>query len=366
MKIAVGLSGGVDSAVAALLLKREGHDVTGITMKLWREGRYMGGERDACFGPGEAEDIAAAEAFAAKLGIDYRVFDCSEEYEKIVLDYFRRERTAGRTPNPCIVCNRNMKFGMLPKLAEKEIGFDKFATGHYARIVERGGRLAIARAADEGKDQSYFLWGLSQEQIARAMFPLGTLSKGEVRNIAREAGLPMADKADSQDFYSGDSNELLDTEDRPGDIVTTDGKKLGRHRGYWHYTVGQRQGLGIGGGTPFYVVRVDACRNEVVVGRREDAVSSSLRRARAVRRPLWRRRHHPLRRHNRKIAIEKEQLRALGLSLPLRSFAMSQRRFCALNCLLGLPSAEEVWRTLLQLKNDHYHSARHELWALSK
>ncbi len=169
-----------------------------------------------------------------------------------------------------------MKFGMLPKLAEKEIGFDKFATGHYARIVERSGRLAIARAADEGKDQSYFLWGLSQEQIARAMFPLGALSKGEVRDIAREAGLPMADKADSQDFYSGDSNELLDTEDKPGDIVTTDGKKLGRHRGYWHYTVGQRQGLGIGGGTPFYVVRVDACRNEVVVGRREDAVASSL------------------------------------------------------------------------------------------
>ena len=276
MKIAVGLSGGVDSAVAALLLKREGHEVTGITMKLWREGRYMGGERDACFGPGEAEDIAAAESLAAKLGIGYRVFDCSEEYEKIVLDYFRRERTAGRTPNPCIVCNRNMKFGLLPKMAAKELGFDKFATGHYARIVERDGRLAIARAADEGKDQSYFLWGLSQEQIARAMFPLGELSKGEVREIAREAGLPMADKADSQDFYSGDSNELLDTEDRPGDIVTTDGKKIGRHRGYWHYTVGQRQGLGIGGGTPFYVVRVDACRNEIVVGRREDAVSSSL------------------------------------------------------------------------------------------
>ena len=275
MKIAVGLSGGVDSAVAALLLKREGHDVIGVTMKLWREGRYMGGGRDACFGPGEADDIAAAGALAEKLGIDYRVFDCSEEYERTVLEYFRRERTSGRTPNPCIVCNRSMKFGMLPRMAEREIGFDKFATGHYARIVEREGRLAVARAADEGKDQSYFLWGLSQEQIARAAFPLGDISKGEVRRIAREAGFPMADKADSQDFYSGDSNELLETEDRDGNIVTTDGKKLGRHRGYWHYTVGQRQGLGIGGGTPFYVVRVDPCRNEVVVGRREEAVGRS-------------------------------------------------------------------------------------------
>ena len=271
MKVAVGLSGGVDSAVAALLLKRAGHEVVGVTMKLWREGRYAGGGGDACFGPGEAEDIAAAEALAARLGIPYRVFDCSEEYERVVLDYFRRERTAGRTPNPCIVCNRSMKFGMLPRMAAEALGFDTFATGHYARIVARGGRLAVARAADEGKDQSYFLWGLSQEQLARAAFPLGGLSKGDVRRIAREAGLPMADKADSQDFYSGDSNELLGAEDRPGDIVTTGGRTLGRHRGHWHYTVGQRQGLGIGGGTPFYVVRIDACRNEVVVGRREEA-----------------------------------------------------------------------------------------------
>ena len=277
MKIAVGLSGGVDSAVAALLLKREGHEVTGITMKLWREGRYMGGGRDACFGPGEADDIAAAESFATKLGIDYRVFDCSEEYEKIVLDYFRRERTAGRTPNPCIVCNRKMKFGLLPKMAAKELGFDKFATGHYARIVERSGRLAIARAADEGKDQSYFLWGLSQEQIARAMFPLGALSKGEVREIAREAGLPMADKADSQDFYSGDPDELLGLAPREGTIVDLSGRVLARHDGYWHFTIGQRKGLGFAAGEPMYVCEIDACRNRVVVGRRDEAVSHEFR-----------------------------------------------------------------------------------------
>ena len=272
MKIAVGLSGGVDSAVAALLLKQAGHEVVGVTMKLWREGRYKGGERDACFGPGEADDIAAAEAFASRLGIAFHVFDCSEEYERSVLDYFRKERNAGRTPNPCVVCNRRLKFGLLPETAARHVDFDRFATGHYARLVDVGGRLAAARAADASKDQSYFLWNLTQEQLARALFPIGGLSKPEVRRIAREAGLAMAEKPDSQDFYSGDANEIVGRSDAEGRIVALDGKALGTHRGYWHYTVGQRQGLGIGGGTPYYVVRIDPCRNEVVVGRREEAV----------------------------------------------------------------------------------------------
>ena len=277
MKIAVGLSGGVDSAVAALLLKRAGHEVVGVTMKLWREGRYKGGERDACFGPGEAEDIAAAEAFAARLGIGFRVFDCSEEYERSVLDYFRAERTAGRTPNPCVVCNRRLKFGLLPEMAARQIDFERFATGHYARLVAADGRFAAARAADASKDQSYFLWNLTQEQLSCAMFPLGELSKAEVRRIAREEGLAMAEKPDSQDFYSGDANELVGREDAEGRIVDMGGKVLGTHRGFWHYTIGQRQGLGIGGGTPYYVVRVEPCRNEVVVGRREEAVRGEFR-----------------------------------------------------------------------------------------
>ena len=272
MKIAVGLSGGVDSAVAALLLKRAGHEVVGVTMKLWREGRYKGGARDACFGPGEADDIAAAEAFAARLGIDFRVFDCSEEYERAVLEYFRDERAAGRTPNPCVVCNRRLKFGLLPRMAARHIAFDRFATGHYARLVEVDGRHAAARATDAPKDQSYFLWNLTQDQLALAMFPLGGLTKAEVRRIAREAALPMSEKPDSQDFYSGDPNEIVGREDAEGRIVDMGGRALGTHRGFWHYTVGQRQGLGIGGGTPYYVVRIDPCRNEVVVGRREEAV----------------------------------------------------------------------------------------------
>ena len=272
MKIAVGLSGGVDSAVAALLLKRAGHEVVGVTMKLWREGRYKGGARDACFGPGEADDIAAAESFAARLGIDFRVFDCSEEYERAVLEYFRDERAAGRTPNPCVVCNRRLKFGLLPEMAARQIAFDRFATGHYARLVEVDGRHAAARAADASKDQSYFLWNLTQDQLALAMFPLGGLTKAEVRRIAREAELPMSEKPDSQDFYSGDANEIVGKDDAEGHIVDMSGRTLGTHRGFWHYTVGQRQGLGIGGGTPYYVVRIDPCRNEVVVGRREEAV----------------------------------------------------------------------------------------------
>ena len=269
MKVAVGLSGGVDSAVAALLLVREGHEVVGVTMRLWKKGLYKGGCRDACFGPGEEEDIAAAAAFAERLGIGYEVFDCSDEYERTVIGYFRREKAAGRTPNPCTVCNPRLKFGLLPELAARRVGFDRFATGHYARTaVTGGGRVAVARAADAKKDQSYFLWGLSQEQIGRTLFPLGGLAKAEVRRIAAEAGLPMAGKPDSQDFYSGDSAELAGLADEPGDIVDTAGRVLGRHNGCWRYTVGQRKGLGIGGGTPYYVLRIERAANRVVVGMR--------------------------------------------------------------------------------------------------
>lgn len=277
MKIAVGLSGGVDSAVAALMLKRAGHEVTGVTMKLWREGLFKGGPRDACFGPGEAGDISAAESFCASIGIAHRVFDCSEEYMDAVLDYFKRERMAGRTPNPCVVCNRRLKFGFLPEIASRSLEFERFATGHYAQIVERSGRLAVARASDSRKDQSYFLWGLSQQQLSRAMFPLGQLSKDEVRRIAREASLPMAEKADSQDFYSGDCNELIGAKDMPGDIVSTDGRILGRHNGFWHYTIGQRKNLGIAAGEPLYVVSISKERNEVAVGTRAEAVSTAFR-----------------------------------------------------------------------------------------
>jgi len=277
MTVAVGLSGGVDSSVAAILLKERGYDVVGITMKLWR-GAYKGGARDACFGAGEAEDIASAEKFAKAAGIEYRVFDCSGEYERRIVAYFRETYLSGRTPNPCVRCNAVMKFGLLPRLAaESGLKFDRFATGHYARLGERGGRVALLRAKDEAKDQSYFLYRLSQEQLARQIFPLGELTKREVRDIARAHSLPAAEKPDSQDFYSGDVNELIGAPPREGEIVDSSGRVLAKHDGFWRFTVGQRKGLGIGGGgVPYYVTEINACRNRVVVGTAEETLKRGL------------------------------------------------------------------------------------------
>ena len=279
MDIAVGLSGGVDSSVAALLLKARGHRVIGLTMKLW-DGRYRGGERDACFGAGEERDIAAAEAFARDAGIEYHVFDCSRDYDAAIVAHFRETYLAGKTPNPCVRCNALMKFGLLPELARRSgLSFDRFATGHYARLAQcPNGRRAVRRALDEAKDQSYFLYRLTQEQLARQVFPLGEMRKEEVRAKARALGLAAADKPDSQDFYSGDIAELIGEPDRPGDIVDTAGRRLAGHNGFWHYTIGQRKGLGIGGaGDPYYVVALDACRNRVVVGRADEAVRTEFR-----------------------------------------------------------------------------------------
>lgn len=278
MTIAVGLSGGVDSCVSALLLKKAGHEVVGITMKLWRGG-YKGGDKEACFGAHESEHIEAARAFADSIGIDYRVYDCSEEYDKTIISYFRDTYLSGCTPNPCVYCNAIMKFGLLPRLAaESGLKFDRFATGHYARVVEEGGRYRLLRAVDEAKDQSYFLYRLSQEQLKRHIFPLGALTKAESRAIARDNALVAAERPDSQDFYSGDTAELIGAEEKPGDIIDLDGKTVGRHTGFWKYTIGQRKGLGIGGaGEPYYVVDLDAAANRVIVGRQGDAVKTSLK-----------------------------------------------------------------------------------------
>ena len=273
MRVAVGMSGGVDSAVAAALLRKQGHEVIGLTMRLWQAGRYRGGERDACFGPQEEQDIAAASAICGQLGIAHRVLDCAEAYEAEVLSYFRDSYRAGLTPNPCVRCNAFMKFGLLPRLArESGESFEAFATGHYARLRRDGAGSHLLMAADRRRDQSYFLYRLTQEQLGEALFPLGDMTKDEVRKIASDLSFSVKDKQDSQDFYSGDYTELVGLEPREGEIRDRSGRVLGHHQGYWRFTVGQRRGLGVASGEPLYVLSVNACRNEVVVGTASEAL----------------------------------------------------------------------------------------------
>ena len=276
MKVAVGISGGVDSAVAALLLKEQGHEVVGVTMTLGRAD--------------EAKSLAEAKAAAERLDIPLKVFDFSREWNSHVLQYLRNVYLGGQTPNPCVRCNETVKFGLLPQAAF-EMGCEKFATGHYARILikhrdteSQSGRfnsvplclcvknVQLLRAADRSKDQSYFLYRVRPEILERTIFPLGEMTKDEVRAKARAFGLEVAEKGDSQDFCGGDPMRIVNEPDREGEVVTVAGKVIGRHRGYWNYTVGMRKGLGIGGGTPYYVVALDAAENRVIVGFKENAV----------------------------------------------------------------------------------------------
>lgn len=271
MNIAVGMSGGVDSSVAAHLLKKEGHHVTGVTMRIWRGDEPARGKGNACYGPGEGAEIRRAAEVCGRLRIPHHVFDLSREYEHTVLSYFKNEYLSGRTPNPCVVCNCRMKFGLLFESAIGLTGAEYFATGHYARVdaSSGNGRSLLRKARDESKDQSYFLYRLGQEQLERTVFPLGNLLKEDVRSIAEECDIPSWDEPESQDFYNGDYGDLVREEDDPGEIVDTAGNVLGTHRGIWNFTVGQRKGLGLSHPMPLYVIAIDADRKRVVVAPKE-------------------------------------------------------------------------------------------------
>ncbi|CEK18413.1 tRNA 2-thiouridine(34) synthase MnmA [Chthonomonas calidirosea] len=279
--VVAAMSGGVDSAVAAALLKQEGYEVIGITLQIWQEhseqGKYGG-----CCSLGAVEDARRA---AAKIGIPHYVLNFRDYFANKVIDRFIAEYQQGRTPNPCVECNRSVKFEELLRQAE-QLGADYLATGHYARVRfnERTGRYELLRARDESKDQSYALYTMRQEALAKTLLPLGHIvSKQETRRIARELGLPLANKPDSQEIcfvpkegYIAFLKEKAPSVLRPGPIVDTSGRKIGEHPGVAFYTIGQRKRLPAGQKEPLFVVALDADTNTVIVGRDSELYAEGL------------------------------------------------------------------------------------------
>jgi tRNA-specific 2-thiouridylase len=280
--VVVGMSGGVDSTLTAYMLKDRGCKVIGVTMSLWDDsfpvlkGDDAKAVKDACFGPGEADDIEECKKFCEKYDIEYHVIDVKEQYKREVIEYFKSEYRAGRTPNPCIRCNRMIKFGALLQGVEAlGIKFDYFCTGHYAKIVRPEQGLygtdirpyMIASATDVSKDQTYFVYRVPSCVLEKVRFPLALMKKSEVFELAKKAGLAAAERAESQDFISAEYFDLLfaDKPSVPGDIIDLDGHVLGRHRGIEHYTIGQRRGLGVAVSYPVYVHSIDAKNNVVVL-----------------------------------------------------------------------------------------------------
>ncbi len=282
-KVMVGMSGGVDSSVSALILREQGYEVMGVTLKLFSDEDIVQAEKDGktCCALSDVED---ARSVAYRLGFEHLVFNFKDNFHECVMKDFAEKYLCGRTPNPCIECNRHVKFDKMLRRA-LELEYDYIATGHYAikDFDEKTGRYILKRPKDRSKDQTYVLYSLTQEQLKHIIFPLGNLEKSEVRKIAENAGLVNADKPDSQDIcfvpdgdYVSFIEKFTGEKVSEGDFISVDGKILGIHRGIINYTIGQRKGLGISLGRPAYVVRKDIAGNTVTLGDEKDLYSSTL------------------------------------------------------------------------------------------
>lgn len=280
-RVVVGMSGGVDSSVAAYLLLRAGYEVIGVTMQIWQdEDRVAEEENGGCCGLSAVDD---ARRVAQTLGIPYYVMNFKQDFKSRVIDYFVEEYLSGKTPNPCIACNRYVKWESLLKRS-MDIGADYIATGHYARIERlQNGRYTLRKSASAAKDQTYALYNLTQDQLSRTLMPVGAYTKDEIRDMAVEIGLSVADKPDSQEIcfvpdgdYARFIRENTNRTIKPGNFVNTKGEVIGTHKGIIHYTVGQRKGLNLSMGHPVFVVAIRPASNEVVIGENEDVFAEEL------------------------------------------------------------------------------------------
>jgi len=290
--IAVAMSGGVDSSTVAAMLRAEGSNVIGLTMQLWNQRRLAGreGMPEAVTGRCcSLDDVYDARRVAETIGIPYYVVNHEDRFERDVVRPFVQEYLSGRTPIPCSLCNNHLKFDQLLTVAQ-QIGADAVATGHYAQVEfdDSQSRWLLKRPIDRAKDQTYFLFGLTQEQLSRTLFPLGGMTKPEVRELARKYGLALAEKPDSQEICfvpGGDYKKFIDAylaeqgdslPDTSGELVTTDGRAIGEHTGIHNFTVGQRKGLGVATGSPLYVLQIKGDKRQVIVGEQENLYSRTL------------------------------------------------------------------------------------------